>query len=86
MVEDDHHKVVVADGVAYVAGKARAGALYDAILIDACRSEHPGDINCPLEVFYSNQVLNDAAKLLTPGGMLFSGGQRQWDSLTQHKF
>ncbi|VDM77891.1 unnamed protein product, partial [Strongylus vulgaris] len=64
LIEDDHHRVVTADGVAFLAKEAALGAVYDAILLDACLSEQSEGVICPFKTFLNDDVLENIARLL----------------------
>ncbi|VDM82631.1 unnamed protein product [Strongylus vulgaris] len=79
LVEDDHHRVEIVDGITFLAEKAKIGRMrniqpsipgdhYDAILVDACPAEPVEGIKCPSRSFYSERVLEDIAKLLPAKG------------------
>ncbi|CAJ0594914.1 unnamed protein product [Cylicocyclus nassatus] len=70
LVENNYQRVVVADGVKFIAEAATEGALYDAVLLDACSSEQMEGIVCPLDTFLNGSVLRDIVALLPKQGLL----------------
>ncbi|VDK50157.1 unnamed protein product, partial [Cylicostephanus goldi] len=71
LVEDDHHRVVVSDGVTFIAEAVRKGEIFDAILLDACASDQLEGILCPLESFLNGGVLRNIAYVLHKQGLLY---------------
>ncbi|CAJ0605343.1 unnamed protein product [Cylicocyclus nassatus] len=68
LVEDNNHRVKVGDGTIFLAEKARTGAVYDAIILDACSLKQP---LCPAEEFLNYEVLRSIARLLHVEGTHF---------------
>ncbi|CAJ0594912.1 unnamed protein product [Cylicocyclus nassatus] len=67
-VENDYHRVVVSDGVKFIAEAAKKGNVFDAILLDACSSDQVEGIICPHESFLSEGVLKNIAHMLPKRG------------------
>ncbi|RCN51604.1 hypothetical protein ANCCAN_02271 [Ancylostoma caninum] len=68
---DDHHRVVIKDGVKFVEGEARKGVKYDAVLVDVCDSSplliQP--IICPIRTFLGEAFIRNTAKMISTEGL-----------------
>ncbi|KAK6740041.1 hypothetical protein RB195_008483 [Necator americanus] len=70
--EDDHHRVEIADGVKFLAEKAKMGWIYDVILLDACLTEQTQGILCPVESFLEDTVIANIAQSVHKEGIFVS--------------
>ncbi|CAJ0594913.1 unnamed protein product [Cylicocyclus nassatus] len=68
-VEDDYHRVVVSDGVKFIAEAVKKGNVFDAILLDACTSDPVEAIICPYEAFLNEDVLKSISYMLPKQGI-----------------
>ncbi|EYC24154.1 hypothetical protein Y032_0014g2354 [Ancylostoma ceylanicum] len=67
---DNRHRVIIEDGVEYVKRTARAGVKFDVIHIDACTMEENVDTNCPIDIFYTEEMVRNFAAMLKPRGVV----------------
>ncbi|CAJ0595278.1 unnamed protein product [Cylicocyclus nassatus] len=64
LLEDDHQRVIKADGVTFLADSVKKGDSYDAILLDAGGPQLESDFICPHKSFLKKDVLRNIATLL----------------------
>ncbi|EYC44400.1 hypothetical protein Y032_0462g1891 [Ancylostoma ceylanicum] len=71
---DDHHRVIHADGVAFLKQQADTGMKYDAVLLDACYStqETAENFICPVDLFLEEHVISSIAQVLSQGGVFIT--------------
>ncbi|CAJ0595280.1 unnamed protein product [Cylicocyclus nassatus] len=65
LLEDDHQRVILTDGITFLADRAKKGASYNAILLDACLPHFASDLVCPYKSFTDEDVLKNIATLLS---------------------
>ncbi|CAJ0595281.1 unnamed protein product, partial [Cylicocyclus nassatus] len=70
LLEDDHQRVILTDGITFLAERAKKGASYNAILLDACLPQFESDFLCPHKSFTDEDVLKNIATLLSKQGIL----------------
>ncbi|CAJ0595277.1 unnamed protein product [Cylicocyclus nassatus] len=72
LLEDDHQRVIQADGVTFLADSVKKGDSYDAILLDAGGPQLESDFICPHKSFLKKDVLRNIATLLPKHGIFIS--------------
>ncbi|KAK6044026.1 hypothetical protein COOONC_18469 [Cooperia oncophora] len=69
---DKRQRVVLADGIKFMAKKVDQGSTYDMIILDACDGGFVSTtLVCPAAGFLDNAVIENAARLAGPRGTLF---------------
>ncbi|CAJ0595279.1 unnamed protein product [Cylicocyclus nassatus] len=89
LLEDDHQRVILTDGITFLADRAKKGASYKAILLDACLPHFASDLVCPYKSFTDEDVLKNIATLLSKQGILvvnaLSSSRRYANDLCSYK-
>lgn len=74
--ESDTLRVVVSDGVAFVAQQRQSGVLYDVVVIDVDSKDVSVGMSCPPAVFVSDDYLAELRAVLRPFGVLLINVRR----------
>ncbi|KAK6740131.1 hypothetical protein RB195_008541 [Necator americanus] len=68
---DDHHRVIVDDGVRFVEKEAAKGAKYDALMVDACYANPREEITmCPVRIFLQEHIARSISQVISSRGIL----------------
>ncbi|KAK6740048.1 hypothetical protein RB195_008489 [Necator americanus] len=85
---DEHHKVILMDGIKYIKESVEKGRRFDIIFLDACFLKEGTDFMCPSAVFLENDVIKNIAQLLGEKGvlavnvLLYSSGDEALEKIT----
>ncbi|ETN86486.1 hypothetical protein NECAME_16311 [Necator americanus] len=85
---DEHHKVILMDGIKYIEESVEKGRRFDIIFLDACFLKEGTDVMCPSAVFLENDVIKNIAQLLGEKGvlavnvLLYSSGDKALEKIT----
>ncbi|VDD90964.1 unnamed protein product [Enterobius vermicularis] len=72
LVDDDHQKTIVMDGVKYIENASKNGEKYDVVIIDACPTIYPMEkvILCPSTTFITNDTIRNIREVLSKNGVV----------------
>ncbi|VDO54134.1 unnamed protein product [Haemonchus placei] len=67
---DDNHRVIIADGMAFIEKAVEKGKRYDLVFLDACTLDENAKFLCPVETFTTTKARDLLAKLAEPRGTI----------------
>nr|CDJ92757.1 Spermine/spermidine synthase family protein [Haemonchus contortus] len=67
---DDNHRVIIADGMAFIEKAVEKGERYDLVFLDACTLHENAKFLCPVEAFTTTEARELLAKLVEPKGTI----------------